>query len=130
MKTIKKIDPAKFSIAISRDLRMSVMERVPGPPAHPDGLTVGVIDMSRAPPHGGELHPDGDELIYVIAGLVRVVGESAAAEPCELGPGEMCIVPKGEWHRLQLLEPTRLIHITPGPGGAHRPPDAAQSFSS
>jgi quercetin dioxygenase-like cupin family protein len=79
--------------------------------------------MSRAPPHGGELHLDGDELIYVIAGKVRVIGESAPVEPCELGPGDMCIVPKGEWHRLQLLEPTRLIHITPGPRGEHRPAD-------
>jgi quercetin dioxygenase-like cupin family protein len=120
---IKKIDTSRFSIAISRDLCMSAIELKPGQPARPDGLSVGVVEMSRAPPHGGELHPDGDELIYVIAGKIKVLGESTPAEPCELGPGEMCIIPRGEWHRLQLLEPTRLIHITPGPRGEHRPAD-------
>jgi quercetin dioxygenase-like cupin family protein len=117
----KKIDPARFSIAVSRDLHMLALELKPGPPARPDGLSIGVADMTRAPPHGGELHPDGDELIYVISGKVRVLGESSSVEPCELGPGEMCIVPQGTWHRLQLVEPTRLIHVTPGPRGEHRP---------
>jgi hypothetical protein len=30
-------------------------------------------------------------------------------------------VPKGEWHRVHVLEKTQLIHITPGPNGDHRP---------
>jgi quercetin dioxygenase-like cupin family protein len=125
MGKITTVNFARFSIAISRDLSMSVVEQRPGPPAVCDGLTVGIADMGRDPPHGGELHPDGDELIYIISGKVRVVGESALAEPCELGPGEACIVSKGEWHRVRLLEPTRLLHITPGPRGDHRPVDAS-----
>ena len=119
------VDSAHFSIAISRDLRMSPVKHQRGPPALCDGLMVGIADMDRDPPHGGELHPDGDELIYIISGKVRVVGESAPDESCELGPGDACIVAKGEWHRVRLLEPTRLLHITPGPRGDHRPVDTS-----
>jgi mannose-6-phosphate isomerase-like protein (cupin superfamily) len=121
MGKIEMVDSAHFSIAISRDLCMSLVKHRRGPPALCDGLIVGIADMDRDPPHGGELHPDGDELIYVISGTVRVVGESAPDEYCDLGPGGACIVPKGEWHRVRILEPTRLLHITPGPHGEHRP---------
>jgi quercetin dioxygenase-like cupin family protein len=120
MKTIKKVDPARFSISISRDLSMATVEHRDGPPPRCEGLSVGIADMTRDPPHNGELHPDGDELIYIISGKVTVVGDSAPGHPCELGPGDMCIVPRGEWHRVHLLEPTRLMHITPGPRGQHR----------
>jgi mannose-6-phosphate isomerase-like protein (cupin superfamily) len=120
METIKKVDPARFLISISRDLSMTTVEHRAGPPPCCEGLTVGIADMTRDPPHNGELHPDGDELIYIISGKVRVVGDSAPGHPCELGPGDMCIVPRGEWHRVHLLEPTRLMHITPGPRGQHR----------
>jgi quercetin dioxygenase-like cupin family protein len=126
MGKITKVDSARFSIAISRDLSMSLVEHQPGPPALCDGLIVAIANMTRTPPHGGELHPDGDELIYIITGKVRVIGESSPDEPCELGPGEACIVSKGEWHLLQILEPTRLLGITPGPGGSHRPVESSQ----
>ncbi len=89
-----KVNAARFSIAISRDLSISLVEHQPGPPALCDGLIVTIADMTRTPPHGGELHPDGDELIYIVSGKVSV------------------------------LEPTRLIGITPGPGGSHRPVDS------
>ena len=121
MGKVTKIDAARFSVAISRDLRMSLVEHQLGPPALCDGLMVAFADIARTPPHGGELHPDGDELIYIISGKVRVIGESTPDEHCDLGPGEVCIVSKGEWHLVQILEPTRLIGITPGPRSDHRP---------
>ena len=126
MRKITKVDSTRFSVAISRDLRMSLVEHQPGPPALCDGLMVAFADMTRTPPHGGELHPDGDELICIISGKVRVIGESAPDEYCDLGPGDVCIVSKGEWHLVQILEPTRLIGITPGPGGSHRPVDMSR----
>jgi quercetin dioxygenase-like cupin family protein len=126
MGKITKFDSTRFSIAISRDLRMSLVEHQPGPPARCDGLMVAFADMVQTPPHGGELHPDGDELIYIVSGKVRVIGESAPDEHCVLGPGDVCIVSKGEWHLVQILEPTRLIGITPGPRGDHRPAGANQ----
>jgi quercetin dioxygenase-like cupin family protein len=121
MGKITKVDLARYSISISHDLSMTAIEHQSGPPAQYDALTVGLADMDRDPPHGGELHPDGDELIYIISGRVSVTGDTEPTQLCELGPGDMCIVSKGEWHRVHLLEPTRLLHITPGPNGDHRP---------
>ena len=45
-----------------------------GGPVRVDGYTVGVVPhMDHPPPHRGELHPDGDELLYLVSGRVEVV---------------------------------------------------------
>jgi len=106
---------------IHRDLSVTGRERRDGPPLRIDGMTVGIITMDRDAPHGGEMHPDGDEILYVISGKVRVITESAPEQPLVLNPGDACIVKKGEWHKVQLLEKAQLMHITPGPNGEHRP---------
>ena len=84
-------------------------------------MTVGIVTMAHDAPHGGEVHPDGDEILYVISGKLRVTTESEPNAAIELCPGQACIVPKGEWHRVSVLEQTQLIHITPGPNGDYRP---------
>jgi len=94
---------------------------MPGAPERIDGLTVGFLTITHDAPHGGEIHPDGDEILIVISGRLRVTGESEPDAPLELGPGDACIVHKGEWHRVSVLEPAQLLHITPGPNGDHRP---------
>jgi len=121
MKAIRTIDPERFEFVIGRDLAVAPFERQPGPPQRHDGVTAGIVTMTASAPHGGEVHPDGDEVLYVIRGRLRVTGDSAPDDPVELGPGEACIVAKGEWHKVDVLEPTRLLHITPGPRGDHRP---------
>ncbi len=120
MSTIECIDTSQHSIAIGRDLRMDRIANQRGPQARVDGFQVGVADMTHDPPHDGERHPDGDELILILSGRVTVTVESAPNDSIELGAGDACIIPKGEWHRVHLLEPTRLLHITPGPNGDHR----------
>ena len=91
-----------------------------GPPVRADGMTVGIIDMTTDAPHNGEMHPDGDELLYVISGSVEVTSDESP-DALILGPNESCIIAKGEWHNVHVVEPAKLIHITPGPGGEHRP---------
>lgn len=120
MPAIRPIDASRNSFAIDRDFNVRTLEHKPGPPERPDGLSVGIVEMETAPPHGGEMHPDGDEVIYIISGRVRVHGDSTPQTPLELGPGGACIIPKGEWHNIEILEPVRLLHITPGPRGEHR----------
>ena len=39
--------------------------------------------------------------------------------------GDAYVVPRGVWHRLEAIEPSYLVHVTPGPNGGHRPRDAA-----
>lgn len=121
MKKILAVDPSQYSFAIHRDLSVSVSKQQPGPPQRIDGMTLGIVTMEDDAPHGGEVHPDGDEIIYVISGLLQVTGDSAPNESLKLGPGDACIVKKGEWHKVDVVEKTQLIHITPGPHGDHRP---------
>lgn len=121
MKRIIPVDAARHVLDIHRDLSVTTRELRPGPPIRIDGMTLGFATLVDDAPHGGEIHPDGDEILYVISGKVRVTGESDPEHPLELGPGEACIVQKGEWHKVSVLEETRLIHITPGPNGDHRP---------
>jgi quercetin dioxygenase-like cupin family protein len=121
MGTIERIDTSRHAVAIGRDLRMNRITNQRGPHSRVDGFYVGIADMTRDPPHNGERHPDGDELILILSGRVTVTVEGAPDESLELGPGDACIIPKGAWHRVHLLEPTRLVHITPGPNGDYRP---------
>lgn len=99
----------------------------PGPPVRVDGFSVGVVRMDRPPPHRGELHPDGDELLYLVAGRVVVILDDGdqdtvgAESRHEVGPGQAFLVPRGVWHRIEIVEPAHLVHVTPGPGSGHRP---------
>ena len=120
MSEFQRIDTSRQYITITREFKMTAHPARRGPPLREDGLTVGIVEMSGDAPHGGEMHPDGDEFVCVLSGSVSVLIDSAA-EPVMLRAGEGCLIPRGEWHRVHLLEPTRLLHITPGPGGAHRP---------
>lgn len=121
MSRIDRVDVTRFVLDIHRDLSVSPRARKWGPPERIDGMTVGIEMITQDAPHGGEMHPDGDEILYVASGRMRIVGDSAPDAPMELGPGDACIVRKGEWHRLTVVEPALLVHITPGPKGEHRP---------
>ncbi len=124
MPKLISVDASKFSLDVYRDLSIKPRERLPGPPARIDGMTVGILTLSEDAPHNGEMHPDGDELLHVISGKVRVSCDSSTDEDLILGPGDTCIVAKGEWHNVSLIEESKIIHITPGPNGDHRPIDA------
>lgn len=121
MSKIERVDVARCLLDIHPDRSIATRIRKPGPPERIDGMTVGIQMITEDAPHGGEMHPDGDELLYVISGRFRVTGDSEPNAPIELGPGEACIVPRGEWHLVSVLEPGQLVNITPGPRGDHRP---------
>jgi mannose-6-phosphate isomerase-like protein (cupin superfamily) len=95
-----------------------------GGPPRIDGYTVGapVLNPGGEPPHAGEMHPDGDELLLLVSGRVRVRLELDEGErETELAAGQALVVPRGVWHRISIQEPGQLVHVTPGPGGHHRP---------
>jgi mannose-6-phosphate isomerase-like protein (cupin superfamily) len=67
------------------------------------------------------MHPDGDELLYVVSGRVQVVMELDDTDcVVDVRPGEALVVPRGVWHNILSGEPGQIIHITPGPRGAAR----------
>ena len=121
MNKIIPVDVSRFCFRIDRDLSVTTSKIKPGPPERIDGMTVGIVTLERDPPHGGEVHPDGDEILYVISGALKVTSDSNPGGALHLGPGDACIVEKGEWHKVQVLEKTQLLHISPGPNGDHRP---------
>ena len=114
--------------ALARDGSSYVVEPAPGPPLRIDGFTVGAPKMTTNPPHRGEMHPDGDELLYLVSGRVEVIIEEGGTETtvgvenvATLTAGQAILVPRGAWHRVNVCEPSHLVHITPGPGDGHRP---------
>ena len=121
MTTPTKFDPSIHTVGIGRDLIAALVPARPDPPIPVDGLTIGVATMSENAPHGGEMHPDGDEVLYLISGQVRVVFEDENLEDMEMNPGDGMIVPKGVWHRVDILQPCQILYATPGPGGDYRP---------
>ena len=104
------------------DRRARVVEQPGGPPKRIDGYTIGAPDLTGDAPHDGEMHPDGDELLYMVSGSVTVRLELPEGDRIvELSAGDAIVVPQGTWHKVTLREPGRLIHITPGPNGKSRP---------
>jgi len=104
-----------------RDLSAEAMPAQADPAIPVDGYTFGVASMTENSPHDGEMHPDGDEVLYLIDGQVRVMLETDPIQELELNPGDGMIVPKGVWHRVDILEPSRIVYLTPGPNGEYRP---------
>ncbi len=120
----QKIDLSCEVVGIDRsDRRARLVEQQNGrPPQRIDGFTVGAPMLTGDAPHAGEMHPDGDELLFLVSGAITVRLELPTGDrTVDMGPGEALVVPKGTWHRINLREPGRLVHITPGPHGDHRP---------
>ena len=114
-------DPAADSIGLSRDFAASVVPERPDPPVPVNGATFGVATMSRNSPHGGEMHPDGDEVLYLISGRLRVVFLDSPLDDVDVLPGDGLVVPKGMWHRVDIIEPSQIVYLTPGPNNEFRP---------
>jgi mannose-6-phosphate isomerase-like protein (cupin superfamily) len=114
-------DPSTHTIGLSSDFAASRMSERPDPPIPFSGVTFGVASMSENSPHDGEMHPDGDELLYLISGRVKVVLLDTDEEDIDVGPGEGLVVPKGTWHRVDIIEPSQIVYLTPGPNNQFRP---------
>lgn len=65
-----------------------------------------------------EVHPEGDEFVYLLVGDTDVIlngnGEERTVRVSE--PGSYVVVPKGVWHTARPHAPTTLLFVTPGEG--------------
>lgn len=70
-----------------------------------------------------ERHPNGDEIVCLLAGAVTFVLEREdGTETLELrASGDFAIVPQGTWHTATVSEPARMLFITAGEDTQHRP---------
>ena len=117
----RRFDPSTHTIGLNRDLSASLLPERPDPAVPFAGITFGVALMSENSPHGGEMHPDGDEVLYLVSGRARVVFLDDSSDDVEMQPGEGLVVPRGVWHRVDILEPCRIVYLTPGPNNRFRP---------
>jgi hypothetical protein len=69
-----------------------------------------------------EMHPNGDELVYLLSGSVDLMLEQAQglATLALRGMGAV-VVPRGVWHTAKVMLPSRMLHVTLGGGTATRP---------
>ncbi len=69
-----------------------------------------------------ELHPAGEEVLVSIGAAVEVILQrDGSEEVIHLDPGKACIVPRGTWHRIRVVEAGVLVFITHGESTEHRP---------
>ena len=116
-----KFKPSDYAIGFSRDLAAFKLREKADPPIPVDGMTFGIASMSENSPHAGEMHPDGDEVLYLISGRANVVFLDSSHVDVEMRPGDGLVVPKGKWHRVDILEPCQIVYLTPGPNNEFRP---------
>ena len=117
-------DPATHVIGLGRDFKATKLPERPDPPIPVEGMTFGVAAMSENSPHGGEMHPDGDEILYLISGRVKVVFLDDPLDDVDVRPGDGLVVPQGVWHRVDIIEPSEIVYLTPGPNNEFRPLEA------
>ena len=105
---------------MSNRLQATILPEQPDPPLPIEGLTIGIATMAENSPHDGEMHPDGDEVLYMISGHANVVFLDSPDLDVELKPGAGLVVPQGMWHRVDILEPSQIVYATPGPNNQFR----------
>jgi oxalate decarboxylase/phosphoglucose isomerase-like protein (cupin superfamily) len=85
-----------------------------------NGRLMGALDISEGSSHW-EMHPDGDEILYLLSGSMDVELEDRNEKRCiRLSGMTGCVVPCGIWHRTVVHQPGKMIFITPGKGTQHR----------
>lgn len=116
------VDLTDSYLSLGYDGNVTNVPVAKGPPSRLGGYLLGGGFMTRAAPHGGEIHPDGDEVLLVISGGIDVILEEPDGDRrVAVDPGRAFVVPRSIWHRVELREPSHVLFLTPGPGGEHRP---------
>lgn len=111
----RRIDPKTHIVGFDRKLSARPQTNEHDPSVPVEGMTFGVAVMSENAPHGGERHLGGDEVLYLIEGRAKLVFTDDPEPDVDLKSGDVVIVPKGLWHRVEILEQCHFVYLTPGP---------------
>ncbi|HEY0956778.1 MAG TPA: cupin [Roseateles sp.] len=69
-----------------------------------------------------EMHPAGDEFVYLLDGDVEFLLELPEGLHAQRITGRgAVVVPRGVWHTARVFRPSRMFFITLGAGTQHRP---------
>ena len=118
----RRIDLAREVVGLDGSDRLArlVRQQADRAPQRIDGFTIGAPRITGDAPHDGEVHPDGDELLYLISGAVTVTLELAGGDVLvDLGAGDAVVVPKGVWQGSRSDGPWSLTGATMAPGFRH-----------
>jgi mannose-6-phosphate isomerase-like protein (cupin superfamily) len=64
-----------------------------------------------------EMHPDADELVYLLSGEATLYLEQPdGVHSVTLSGSGAVVVPRGVWHTAKVAAPSRILHITRGAG--------------
>ncbi len=76
--------------------------------------SLGAVDIQGESPVW-EMHPDTDELFYVIEGALEIeLLADSGREVYTAKANETMVVPKGYWHKPKAPEGAKFIYLTPG----------------
>ncbi len=79
---------------------------------------VGVFWSEAGGPSPWEMHPECDEMLHVLEGEIEVEvlpHDGTPGKTTHIPAGSFYVVPRGCWHRQNLLARTRELYLTPGP---------------
>ena len=69
-----------------------------------------------------EMHPNGDEFVYLLSGEAELQLEHAeGVRTVQLQGSGAVVVPRGVWHTAKVRQPCRMLHVTLGEGTQTRP---------
>ncbi|MDA1302297.1 MAG: cupin domain-containing protein [Proteobacteria bacterium] len=79
-----------------------------------NGHKLGAVDITGRNP-GWEMHPDTDELFYIIDGEAEITLLDEDGPDHHVAPtGTAFVVPKGVWHKPEAPKGARILFFTPG----------------
>lgn len=68
-----------------------------------------------------EMHPEGDEFVYLLSGaVVLLLEQPAGLQEVLLNDRAAVVVPRGVWHTAKVGRPSRMLFVTKGHGTRHR----------
>ena len=68
-----------------------------------------------------EMHPHGDEFVYLLSGDVELLLELPTGVSSERITGRGArVVPRNIWHTAKVFSPSRMLFVTRGEGTQHR----------
>jgi mannose-6-phosphate isomerase-like protein (cupin superfamily) len=82
-----------------------------------DAGHAGVFWSEASGPSPWEMHPDCDEMLQVLEGEIEVEvlpEDGGAGIKTRVAAGSFVVVPRGCWHRQNLLVRTKEFYLTPG----------------
>ncbi len=75
-----------------------------------------------------EMHPHGDEFVYLLSGDVELVLELPSGITSERITGRGAkVIPRSVWHTAKVFAPSRMLFVTRGEGTEHRAANGASS---